>query len=47
MVEYIQNDLLALTYYKSFMEFRLRLGDYTRNKHFNLNIANYLTRDMS
>ncbi|MGH9977365.1 MAG: transposase [Nitrososphaeraceae archaeon] len=42
-----KDDLLVLTYYKSFTEFRKRLGPYFRTKHFNLNIRNYLTRNMS
>ena len=42
-----KSDLLALTYYRSFMEFRIRLGKYFRTKHFNLNMRNYLTRNMS
>jgi transposase len=35
-----ENDLLVLTYYKSFMEFRIRLGHYFRTKHLNLNLRN-------
>jgi len=42
-----KDDLLVLTYYKSFMEFRIRLGHYFRTKHFKLNMRNYLTRDTS
>jgi DDE superfamily endonuclease len=42
-----KNDLLVLTYYSAFPEFRKRLGQYFRTKHFNLNMRNYLTRDMS
>jgi len=42
-----KDDLLVLTYYKSFTEFRLRLGQYFRTKHFNLNMRNYVTRNMS
>ena len=29
------------------MEFRIRLEHYFRTKHFNLNMRNYLTRNMS
>ena len=42
-----KDDLLVLVYYKSFMEFRMRLGQYFRTKHFNLDMRNYLTRNMS
>jgi len=42
-----KNDLLVLSYYSAFPEFRKRLGQYFRTKHFNLNMRNYLTRDMS
>jgi transposase len=42
-----KDDLLVLTYYKSFTEFRNRLGQYFRTKRFNLNMRNYLTRNMS
>ena len=42
-----KNDLLVLTYYKSFTEFRIRLGKYFRTKRFNLSMRNYLTRDVS
>jgi hypothetical protein len=42
-----KNDLLVLTYYPSFAEFRIRLGQYFRTKHFNLNMRNYLTRNVS
>jgi hypothetical protein len=42
-----KDDLLVLTYHKSFTEFRKRLGQYFRTKHFNLNMRNYLTRNMS
>lgn len=41
-----KNDLLVLSYYSAFPEFRKRLGQYFRTKHFNLNMRNYLTRDM-
>jgi transposase len=43
-----KNDLLVLTYYKSFRDFRIRLGQYFRTKHFNLDgMRNYLSRNMS
>ena len=42
-----KDDLLVLTYYTSFTEFRKRLGQHFRTKHFNLNMRNYLTRNMS
>jgi len=42
-----KDDLLVLTYYTSFTEFRKRLGQYFRTTHFNLNMRNYLTRNMS
>ena len=38
-----KNDLLVLVYYSTFIEFRIRLGQYFRTKHFNLNMRNYLT----
>jgi DDE superfamily endonuclease len=41
-----KNDLLVLTYYKSFVEFRIRLGKYFRTIRFNLNMRNYLTRNV-
>lgn len=40
-------DLLVLTYYKSFAEFRTRLGNYFRTRRFNLDMRNYLTKGMS
>ena len=42
-----KNDLLVLTFYRSFIEFRIRLGQYFRTKHFNLNMRNYLTGNVS
>ena len=42
-----KKDLLVLAYYSAFAEFRIRLGQYFRTKHFNLNMRNYLTRNMS
>ena len=35
-------DLLVLTYYHSFTNFRKKIGEYFRTKHFNLNMRNYL-----
>jgi transposase len=42
-----KDDLLVLTYYKSIRDFRIRLGQYFRTKHFNLNMRNYLTMNVS
>jgi len=42
-----KDDLLVLTYYTSFTEFRKRLGQYFRTTHFNLNMSNSLTRNTS
>lgn len=42
-----KGNLLVLTYSRSFMEFRIRLGQYFRTKRFNLNMRNYLTRNVS
>jgi hypothetical protein len=42
-----KNGLLVLAYYKSFRDFRIRLGQYFRTKHFNLDRRNYLARNMS
>jgi hypothetical protein len=41
-----KNDLLVLVYYSAFTEFRIRLRQYFRTKHFNLNMRNYLTGNM-
>lgn len=38
-----KDDLLVLTYYKSFTEFRTIIGQYFRTKKFNLNMYKYLT----
>jgi transposase len=38
-----KNDLLVLTYYKSFTDFKRRIGQYFRTKRFNLNMYKYLT----
>ena len=37
-----KNDLLVLAYYKSFRDFRIRIGQYFRTKHFKLNMRHYL-----
>jgi DDE superfamily endonuclease len=38
-----KNDLLLLlTYYPSFTNFKKKIGEYFRTKHFNLNMRNYL-----
>lgn len=37
-----KKDLLVLTYYHSFTNFRKKIGEYFRTKHFNLNMRNYL-----
>jgi transposase len=42
-----KDDLLVLTYYKSIRDFRIRLGQYFRTKHFNLNMRNYLIMNVS
>ena len=34
--------LVLLTYYHSFTNFRKKIGEYFRTKHFNLNMRNYL-----
>jgi transposase len=37
-----KKDLLVLTHYQSFINFRKKIGQYFRTKHFNLNMRNYL-----
>ena len=37
-----KNDLLVLTYYSSFTNFKMKIGQYFRSKCFNMNIRNYL-----
>jgi transposase len=37
-----KKDLLVLTRYQSFTNFRKKIGQYFRTKHFNLNMRNYL-----
>ena len=42
-----KNERLALTeYYPSFTDFRKGIGEYFRTKRFNLNMRNYLTRNV-
>jgi hypothetical protein len=38
-----KNDLLVLTYYKSIRDFRIKIGQYFRTKHFKFNMRKYLT----
>jgi hypothetical protein len=42
-----KNDLLVLAYYRSFPEFRKRIGEYLRTKRFNLDMKNYLLTQVS
>ncbi|MGB0027396.1 MAG: transposase [Nitrososphaeraceae archaeon] len=42
-----KNDLLVLRYYPSFAEFRTKIGQYFRTKHFNMNVRDYLTVNVS
>ena len=42
-----KNDLLVLSYYSSFTDFRKRIGHYFRTNRFNLNMRNYLVGHMS
>jgi hypothetical protein len=42
-----KNDLLILNYYHSFIDFRDKITDYFRTKHFNLKMRNYLVGTMS
>jgi DDE superfamily endonuclease len=37
-----KNDLLVITYYSSFTNFKMKIGQYFRGKCFNMNIRNYL-----
>ena len=41
-----KNDLLVLSYYPSFADFKNRVSCYFRTKRFNLNMRNYLLRDV-
>jgi len=38
-----KNNLLVLTYYKSFTDFRIKLGQYFRTRRFKFNMCKYLT----
>lgn len=38
-----KNDLLVLAYYKSFRDFRTKIGQYFRTKNFGFNMYRYLT----
>ena len=38
-----KSDLLLLTYYTSFRDFRTKIGQYFRTKHFKFNMYKYLT----
>ena len=38
-----KSDLLVLTYYTSFRDFRTKIGQYFRTKHFKFNMYKYLT----
>jgi hypothetical protein len=40
-------DLLVMIYYQSFTDFKMKIGQYFRTMHFNLNMRNYLVRSMS
>ena len=42
-----KNDILILNYHHSFVDFRDKITDYFRTKHFNLNMRNYLVGSMS
>ena len=41
-----KNDLLVLQYYSSFADFKDKISSYFRTKRFNLNMRNYLVRDV-
>ncbi|WP_236561771.1 hypothetical protein [Nitrososphaera sp. AFS] len=38
-----KKDLLVLAYYKSFRDFRIKVGQYFRTKNFEFNMYRYLT----
>ena len=42
-----KKDLLILRYYRSFTDFRKKISQYFRTMHFNMNMQNYLVRDVS
>ena len=41
-----KNNLLVLQYYSSFADFKNKISSYFRTKRFNLNMRNYLVRDV-
>ncbi len=41
-----KRDLLVLKYYQSFAELKDKISKYFRTKRFNLNMGNYLVRDV-
>ncbi len=41
-----KSDLLVLAYYPSFTDFRSKIGQYFRTKRFNLNMKNYLIKNV-
>jgi len=41
-----KRDLLVLKYYSSFADFKEKISGYFRTKRFNLNMRNYLLRDV-
>ena len=41
-----KRDLFVLQYYKSFADFKNRISCYFRTKRFNLDMMNYLLRDV-
>ena len=42
-----KNDLLVLQFYSSFADFRNKISIYFRTKRFNLDMRNYLLKDVS
>ena len=41
-----KRDLLVLKYYPSFADLKDKISEYFRTKRFNLNVRNYLLRDV-
>ena len=41
-----KRDLLVLKYYQSFADLKIKISRYFRTKRFNLNMRNYLFRDV-
>jgi hypothetical protein len=41
-----KRDLLVLQYYQSFTDFKNKISGYFRTKRFNLDMRNYLVRDV-